>query len=887
MASETAVGAPAGAPGNRRLQRFGEADAPPAVAPCPLQEPGILLRMITPDPSPMPPPGDGAAPAGGGGGGHGGGAPKRAAGSFDRRAALAAPGLGAALAAYVLSLSTAQRQWLPFGANGGLGAALCVLLFAAAALLARHGRARLPLAAAAALLLAAAGLLQLLAAEAAAMQAVLSGALGLVVGTATLGARHVAVAAATAAAVAAVWSQVPRLAAEPLWMASIASALWSLCLVGDRDAAAAATGAPATRSARLLFGLVLAVAVAAVWNAGDGAFAAWWAMAAVVGTALAAVAGRVVPLAIGSVGVVLAVVVAALAGHDEPWRCRVLARAGGAAAVYDRRAHELQLRVGGVVVDAAGPERHEGPLLATLVLATTQPGDRVLSLGVGTGQALDLLRSTGHVVLDVVDPRPGTAALRSRLRQHGPVPAPGVVAAPTADERPAAIAPVLAAAAPGSRQAVVVVEPLALAHEVDAAAAVAASCAVAGDGYLLQTVALDRAVAADLQRLFAAATAAAAWNGLFVVGDAAVLVSGPRPIAWSKVAPWAAWSEDARWLAHRAHCGDVTDLQRALLGELRWPNASAPDAAANAGGRAASLSVLQDWLVAAPEVPPSPTGSTLLRWQALQADLRQTTAALLALGPDVGSRAEAQRLAARFLPIGAPTALLQAALGTAGADGITLLAPALASRRAHALDPTFFADVPPFARELPVVGDDAGALEDLAWLPPPSRLAVACAGQDPRALALRGRFPSACARALVRALAAAPLDDVGREALRELADPFVLAEAASVLAASARLRELLALWRADLPLPAALRSLLAGSHEDRLSLAAALRGRREPSCRPVLAELLLDRSLAVRRLAAEALVAVHGDRIPYDPAGPETQRAAAADRLRSLHNRAP
>ena len=186
MASETAVGAPAGAPGNRRLQRFGEADAPPAVAPCPLQEPGILLRMITPDPSPMPPPGDGAAPAGGGGGGHGGGAPKQAAGSFDRRAALAAPGLGASLAAYVLSLSAAQRQWLPFGANGGLGAALCVLLFAAGALLARHGRARLPLAAAAALLLAAAGVLQLLAAEAAAMQAVLSGALGLVVGTATL-----------------------------------------------------------------------------------------------------------------------------------------------------------------------------------------------------------------------------------------------------------------------------------------------------------------------------------------------------------------------------------------------------------------------------------------------------------------------------------------------------------------------------------------------------------------------------------------------------------------------------------------------------------------------------------------------------------------------------
>jgi hypothetical protein len=689
--------------------------------------------------------------------------------------------------------------------------------------------------------------------------------------------------------VAAVWSQVPRLAAEPLWMASIASALWSLCLVGDGDAAAAATSAPSTRHRRLLFGLAFAIAVAAVSYADAEALAAWWAMAAVVGTALAAVGGRVAPLAAGSLGLSLLFVLTAFASDLETWRRRVLARAGGAAAVYDRRAHELQLQVGGVVVDAAGPERHEGPLLATLVLALTQPGDRVLALGAGTGQALDLLRSAGQVALDVVDPRPGTAALRSRLRQHGPVPAPGAVAMPPADERPAAIAPVLAAAAPGSRQAVVVVEPLALAHEVDAAAAVAAACAVVGDGYLLQTVALDRAAASDLQRLFAAAMATAAWNGLFVVGDAAVLVSGPRPIAWSTVPPWSAWSDEARWLAHRAHCGDVADLQRALLGTLRWPDTTA-DAVAEAGsgsGRAASLSVLRDWLVAAPELPSSPAGSTLLRWQALQAELRQTAAALLALGPDVGSRAEAQRLAARFLPIGAPTALLQAALGTAGADGVALLAPSLASRRAHALDPTFFADVPPFARELPVVRDDAGALEDLAWLPPRPRLAVACTGPDPRALALRARFPSSCARALLDALAAAPLDDVGIEALRELADPFVLAEAANVLAPRARLRELLSLWRADLPLPAALRSLLAGSTEDRLSLAAALRGRREPSCRPVLAELLLDSALSVRRLAAEALVAVHGELIPYDPSGSETQRAAAADRLRSLHNRAP
>lgn len=885
MASETAIGAPPGAPGNRRLQRSGEADAPPALTPCPLQEPGILLRMITPDPSPMPPSRDGSAAAGGGGGG--GGAAKRSSAAFDRSAALAAPGLGAALAACMLSLSAAERQLLPFGANGGLGAAICALLLAAAALLARQARARLPLAGAAALLLAVAGMLQLLAAEAAAMLAVLSGALGLVAGTATLGVRHVAVAAATAAAVAAVWSQVPRLAAEPLWMASIGSALWSLCLVGDREAVSSGAVVPSSRLRRALSAGAVALAVAAVAGTDGAALTTWWAMAALVGTALSAVGGHFAPLAAGSLGLALVFAWTAAATDLEPWRRRVLVRAGGAAAVYDRRTHELQLQVGGVVVDAAGPERHEGPLLATLVLALTKPGDRVMALGVGTGQTLDLLRSAGHVALDVVDARPGTAALRTRLRQHGPVPLPGAVAVPPADERPAAIAPALAAAAPGSRQAVVVVEPLALAHEVDAAAVVASACAVAGDGYVLQTVALDRAAAGDLQRLFAAATTAAAWNGLFVVGDAAVLVSGPRPIAWSTVAPWSEWTDEARWLAHRAHCGDVADLQRALLGTLRWPNSSEDAEAPHGVGRAVSLSVLQDWLAAAAELPPSPTGSTLQRWRAVQAELRQTAAALLALGPDVGSRAEAQRLAARFLPIGAPTALLQAALGTAGADGVALTAPSLASRRAHALDPTFFADVPPFARELPVVRADAGALEDLAWLPPRPRLAVACTGQDPRALALRARFPSSCARALVEALAAAPLDDIGIEALRELADPFVLAEAANVLAGRGRLRELLALWRADLPLPAALRSLLVGSVEDRLSLAAALRGRREPSCRPVLADLLVDTALPVRKLAAEALVAVHGELVPYDPDGSESQRVAAADRLRSLHNRAP
>lgn len=884
MASEAAVGARPGAPGNRRLQRHGDGEAAPALAPCPLREPGILLRMIAPEPT---------AETSTAGLSSVGSASSSAVARMDgRAAALAAPGLGAALASYLLSLVVAERQWLPFGAHGGVGVAGCAAVFAGAAWMARRsgGTSRLLVAGGATALFAAAALLQLmgnqlLGGEPACSLLVLAAALGVVAGTATLAVRHVLVAAATAAAIVAIWQQVPRLSAAPLWMASIASGLWSLCLVGDSPRRAAV--AAATWRWRFAFAGAFALGAVAACSAWEQATAAWWTIACLVGGSLSAIGGRLLPMALCSAALATLCVLTNRVDAHEPWRCRELARRGAAAAVYERSRQELQLHVGGVVVDAAGPDRHEAPLLATLAFAMTRPGDRVLVLGAGTGQTLALLRAPGQLALDVVDPRPDTAPLRARLSQDGPVPAPLTTSAWHDGERAAAIAPVLASAAAGSRQAVVVVEPLALANEIDTTGLLAAATAAAGDGYLLQAIALDRASTDDLQRVFAAAMATAPWNGLFVVGDAAVLASGPRAIDWAAVAPLAAWPADARWIAHRAHCGERADLQRALLGTLRWPSGDDDAAMATGSGRAASLRVLHDWLAPAADVPPSPHGSTLRRWQALQAELRQAHAALQGLGPDVGSRAEAQRLAARFLPIGAPTAWLQAALGTAGADGVVLLAPQLASRRAHAIDPTFFAAVPPFARELPVVTDDIGALEDLATLPAPARLAAAATGDDPRAVALRARFPSACARALVEALAAAPLADAGREALRALADPFVLAEAGAVLAPAGRLRELLGLWRVDLPVPAALHAMPTGSEDERMALAAALRGRREPSCRPLLAELLLDSALAVRRQASEALIAVCGELVPYDPAGPESQRAAAADRLRSLHNRAP
>ncbi|MBZ0152279.1 MAG: hypothetical protein K8J09_12180, partial [Planctomycetes bacterium] len=122
---------------------------------------------------------------------------------------------------------------------------------------------------------------------------------------------------------------------------------------------------------------------------------------------------------------------------------------------------------------------------------------------------------------------------------------------------------------------------------------------------------------------------------------------------------------------------------------------------------------------------------------------------------------------------------------------------------------------------------------------------------------------------------------------RELADPFVLAEAGRVLQARGAGRELLGLWRADLPMPAVVAELLQGSPEDRAALAAALHGRRDVSVFAAIATLLVAPEPELRRQAAELLRSAVGDRIAYDPEWPAAARNEAARQLRALHNRAP
>mgnify|MGYP001264527959 CR=1 FL=1 len=163
----------------------------------------------------------------------------------------------------------------------------------------------------------------------------------------------------------------------------------------------------------------------------------------------------------------------------------------------------------------------------------------------------------------------------------------------------------------------------------------------------------------------------------------------------------------------------------------------------------------------------------------------------MTLANDAAGRAEAQAIAARFLPRGAPAPWLQAALGLAGDDGVTLREPGLASRCAYAMDPSFFVVPATVFSALPLPNRRSGDLEDIFRLDDGERLVRRCVGSGPQAVALRARFASRCARSLIADLLQRPLGDDESMALRELSDPFVLREAATVLVSRGRWHELL------------------------------------------------------------------------------------------------
>lgn len=661
----------------------------------------------------------------------------------------------------------------------------------------------------------------------------------------------------------------PATPGQPPWRLLFDVGVCALCLWWAGDVVLPDSCAPE----RVLFGVAAAAALA-VLTARAG-----WPLLALV--------------ALASIG---AVVWQARCRDLDPRQLTLLAADAHAVAGYDRSSQTMSLTVDGEVVDRAGPEHTGAELAATLLHLFAAPGDRVLVLGVGTGRLPTALLRVGQHEVEVVDARGDADVLRLALAGDGPVPAVRPPAEPRVRRSLQPWLPALAALPDGSRQAIVVAEqpnagaPSQLTVELQRELR-----RVVGAGVVLQPFALDLVAAERLRALLAAAAVAHPWNAVLMVGDDAWLLSTSAPPAWPADDVLGGWSDDARWLAHAAHVGGTADVRRAVNGTVLSAAAAAarseldPPVDAAVVGRRAALGVLHDLLRPEPLAEVVDPRSLLLRWLALQSNLRSAADQLAGLGDSDADIAQAQAIAVRFLPIGAPAACLQAALGLPATDGQPLVDPAQAVCRAHAIDPTFLDARPPVLRVVQRRPTAArGDLEDLASLPEPGRLAELCVGNAPLAVALRVRFGSACARALVGVLAQRPLQPAESEALRELADPFVLDEAGRVLAARHAAVDLLAWWRRDLPMPPALACTLRSADADvALRIVRALGGRSDGDSMRALAECLCAESLTLRQAAATALRESLGDRIAYDPEWPRSTLIEAADRLRSLHNRAP
>lgn len=650
----------------------------------------------------------------------------------------------------------------------------------------------------------------------------------------------------------------------------------ALAATATLAAAAAAARAPSLPPPAMAWGarsVAIATVAATVGVFAVLAEAAGW-IAAVGGAALAGAAAAAAVAAPRASAALAAIAVVSgwwatappIVGAGE----RLLAHGGGEAVVATRSDGCRWWRVGDGVRGVVGPERVGAALATTLAFAATRPGDRVLALGDAIALARAVAALDGRVV-DAVDDRLAAASLRAAMASDGCLPV-----APPAGARGAALLATLRRLPAGARQAIVVGVLPTPAGPLATSAGQRELARVAAGGLVAQPFAPAIMTPDFLATWLARAAAAFPWAAVYIVGDDAVLVGGARPPSWSA----APWPDDVRWLAHRAHLDGVDDLVAACAGALdRVALAAAAPRAVDAASLLRDACRGADGTLA--------RGSLLPLWRAQQDALAAAVARVRALPGDDAGRAEAASVAARFLPIGAPRAELQAALGLVGSDGVPLVEPARAARRAAAIAPTLFAGAPAALAVLPRPTTAIGPLEDLAALPGPARLAALAAGDEPLAVALRARFPSPCARAFVAALAAGPLPPAALQALRELADPFVLREAAAVLAPAGRLRELLGLWRGGLPMPAALTALAHGDGDDQRALAVALAGRREPSCAPALAELLCADEPAALALAATALEQLFPGAVAFDPAAPLSERRAAADRVRSLHNRAP
>ncbi len=599
----------------------------------------------------------------------------------------------------------------------------------------------------------------------------------------------------------------------------------------------------------------------------------------------------------------------------------VLGRSGTARASWSARTQQITLAIDGLEVDRAGPSCDHATLLMFAAMALAPDRGTIAVLGPHTGRLRACARDFQLDAVAWIEPCADAIALQPRLQADGPVaPAPGV------------LQPNLAGAAPallGSRtfllhvplgSCAAVIDGTLLGAALPGRATVAEHAAMrraATNGAVLQAIALDTAPPDLLLSALASAAVVHPWCGVFLFERTLLLCGLARPPEWDRIAevldglPIA-----ARWHLHSAGLGSVGDLRSALLAELApplvapseatplpavrsasgSPNATLDANAAalasvvrsklDATGRARLQALTADigaWALAEPVLAKALRErplSVLLRREVLAIAVRIAERSIAAADPaNPAQVADASVLAARFFHLGSPSPILQAALALPDRKDQRVRERRNAGRAALALDAGFAADAPPLLRPVLAGLQAHSPLADWTELPPAERLAELAVGDGPLAIALRHRFRSRSAAALVAQWGASASPPAALAALRELADPFVIEAAAVALRGRGAEAELLRIWRADLPATASILAFADGPAAQRQALQVALGGRTDRASLMLLGRGLVDEDRAVRTAAGAALFRSIGERIVYDPEWPVDRLRDAAAQL--------
>lgn len=588
---------------------------------------------------------------------------------------------------------------------------------------------------------------------------------------------------------------------------------------------------------------------------------------------------------------------------------RTLRARGCAELAYLPRTQELVVRDGRLEVDRLGPGRPQAALLAAFAVLFRSSVEPVVVCGAAPLPAAAALQECGLSAVERIDCGGDAGALGVRLDQVGPLPPTPRAGATQAAMTSQGLAPLQwAAAGPAKVGAFVVADgaaPAALGLEGRGAEVLAAAL---GPAVLIHRELLDVVEPDELAARLDALAAANPWCGAFLFDRTLIVLAADAPPDFRVAAErLEALPASVRWRLHEAGLCGPEDLAWAFLGCLRQGSHGVCSRRSLAASletlaRRTSSSRVQRWAAALAEpsdpeiealvlagldeeIERRPMG-VLARRQAMTIAMRQFERALVAADPqDEAQVADLAHRAARYCHLGCPTPALQAALALPDRRGESLRRASHAGTLALALDPGWAQSAPPVLRD--VVGGlpPHGPFLDMATMPDDARLCELCVGDSALAVALRSRFPSRCARALVLRWRLQPLPVPALSALRELADPFVLQQAAACLQEREGGGELLAAWRADLPMLPCIESLWQRAPSARSALLTALAGRRDEGSLRVLQLGMLEEDSAVRLAAAAALFRSIGGGIVYDPAWPLERRRSAASQLRAQSQR--